>query len=765
MSKALSQVQVTIGGKLDPSFQQSFSAADKQQSRFAQHSAELNKKVGDVAAYRRQQNALKDAASEYTKARAKVAALKAEIAAAEAPTRKQAAALAQAERAAARAGAAYTQARTKLSEMARELDRNGVSVGKLSTEYRRLQAELAKANSKQEEHERRLKRQQKLVKDMHNSWRAIGSFIAGSAAAKAVLDRPAAKAVGYDEQIARLAATAGAGKSVSEKEALKAQLSNAVEDARKFSGGATREDVASALNTLVASGKFEDKELPGVLKKVSRTAFASGGSADDIAQLAIALKQFGITDLDTAFDRALKAGQVGRFELKDMAKSLPDQLARARAAGYSGMGGLSDIIAMNQVAMNTAGNADQAGNNMVNLLAKMNSREFNDSIAKAVTVRKGDPTKGGKKGGFDWSTYVQRNRENGINAIESFAMLLERQLEGNKQYQALKKKAQGLPEGGERRETLQSMANIAEGTELGKVMADLQATSAMLARIQGGQRLKEVLAGMNDSRGAVNADAAFLGNQVFANKNLASGALDRANESTFNSMSGALNSTLQGFNSLTESFPKLTTAAYGATTALTAIAAFVGGAGVWRMVTGGSAAAAASSATSTAGAVASAGSKLGILGKLAGPMSIASIANMTSSEEDEELATGPARFEALRAQYGQGTIDAARKKYQPWYQIGKGYAADNEKWVQRYITENGGSAEAAKQAAAAAQTAAQAAQQRPNVTQTFQNSFAVTVNEAKDGKALVPELQRELERINRAQAAAARAGYMGTPEN
>lgn len=770
MSQAKSHVQVTIGGNLDPSFQKSFSAADKKQAEFAQHTGELNKKIGDVGAFRRQQNALKDAASAYTQARQKVATLKAEIEAGGVATRKQAAALAQAERAAARAGGAYTQARTKLADMSRELQRSGVNVSQLSAEYRRLQSELARTNAEQAKHEKSLMRQRAVVNGMRSAWNAIGKTIAGATAAKMVLEGPAKKAVGYDEQIARLAATAGAGKSAAEKERLKTEMSNTIEEARKFSGGAQREDVLTAMNTLVASGRFRDEELPGVLKKVARTSFASGAGADDIAQLAIALKQFGITDLDGAFNRALKAGQVGRFELKNMAKSLPDQLGRATAAGYSGMGGLEEILAMNQVAMNTAGNADQAGNNMVNLLSKMSSREFSDSISKAVKVQKGDPTHAGKKGkgaAFDWAAYAQKNREKGINTIESFAMLLERQLAGNKQYQDLKKRMAGLPDGAEKKETLAAMASIAEGSELGKIMADLQATSAMLARIQGGKQLEEVRSGIKESGGAVEADAAFLGSQVFAKSNMASGALDRANESTFNSLAGPMKSVLDGFNSLTEQFPKLTTAAYAATGALASIAAFVAGSAIFGKLGGaavaGAAGAAGSGGAGAAAGAAAAGSLLakgkGLLGRGAmfGRAGAAGLAAWGGLEAAEAMG-----LPNTDAEKGKQLWDRGEYWKASFYMPAGDFLGAAAKGAWGKMTGEGDKvSEAAKAAAAAAVAAAP----QPNVTQTFNNSFAVTVNEAKDGKELVPILQRELDRLNRSQAAAARAGFMGLPQH
>ncbi|WP_439357754.1 phage tail tape measure protein [Bradyrhizobium sp. DASA03007] len=63
------------------------------------------------------------------------------------------------------------------------------------------------------------------------------------------------------------------------------------------------------------------------------------------------------------------------------------------------------------------------------------------------------------------------------------------------------------------------------------------------------------------------------------------------------------------------------------------------------------------------------------------------IAGATTNQEDDELNNGADKWKMLRDKYGQATIDAARKKYQPWYQFGKGYAGENEQWIKQYLEE------------------------------------------------------------------------------
>ena len=524
------------------------------------------------------------------------------------------------------------------------------------------------------------------------------SVAAGGAAAGAVLAQPVNKAISYDEQLSRLADTTAAGKPLADKIRVKAEMSTAVENARIYSGGATRESVAEAMNTLVQSNKFNEVELPAALKKVSRTAFAAGDDPKKIADLAVAVKQFDPSiDISEAFDNIFRGGQMGRNEMRDMSKSLPTQFASAQQMGYSGIKGLQEIVAMNQVAMNTAGGASQAGTNMENLLAKMGSREFSDSISKAVKVRPGDPFTADKKGHkkFDWIAYAQKNREKGINALESVNMLLERQLAHDKKYQALMAKAAKLPEGSERRAAVEGAATMSRGSALGQIIADLQASSGMMGILQSKKEYDDVLAGMGQSKNAVDQSAEFIGNQTFAKKNMADGNIDRANEKTFNNLSGSLNDLLDGFNKISAEYPKLTTAAYGATTALNVLAAAAGAGWLVNVLSGGKIpgfpGGKPAPGANTPGAPA-VGTKparpIGRAPGLAFGTSVVALASFSTDEENEELTNGKEKWKQLRSQYSQATIDAARKKFQPWYQFGDGYAAENEKWLQQYTKRN-----------------------------------------------------------------------------
>lgn len=605
MQQAKSQVQVSITAQLGQGFSAAFQNADKRMQALGRTAQDLSKKVGDIAAYRRQQNALKEAATAFNQAKQKAAALRAEIAASEAPTRKQAAALAAAERAAARAGGAYTQARTKLADMSRELQKGGVNVAKLSTEYKRLQSEVGKATSAMAKQEKSLQRQAALVNGMAKTWRGMQAGIAGGAAAAAVLAQPAKKALTYDEQLARLSDTAVAGGG--SYKASKVALSGAVQDALRAAGGGTREDVIGGLSTLIASGGRSVEEATKDIVPIARAAFASKTSADQIAQLVLKMKGFGVTDTGAGLDVLYRSGQKGGVELADMARYLPEQLASARSAGYSGTRGLAEIGAMNQVGLATAGSAEQAANNVTNLLNKLSSPELSKNIQKVT--------------GVNFDQYALKNQQKGIYKAESFAMLADQQMTKDPRYMKLKKELESAKTKEDRAAKVNEMAAMLEGSAMGQFIQDRQALAQALAMVAA--RKSGELGAQRDyalnGTGGVNQTLGNLGGETFATVQNSKSMIDLANERTFENLSGAINGTLLAFNKFAEAFPGLTTAAYGAALALGAVAAAgVVGGFVRRGGAAAAAGAAAGSVGTTAATIAGGAAAGGLASKIAG---------------------------------------------------------------------------------------------------------------------------------------------------
>ncbi|WP_336033402.1 phage tail tape measure protein [Acinetobacter bereziniae] len=359
------------------------------------------------------------------------------------------------------------------------------------------------------------KRTQQNIQQSTSLWQRGASIAGGAIAGGMFVSNAMQKPRDYSQQMTYIAATATGGQGLSTQDRLKRiqTLEQYVKDSVR-QGGGKREDVAAALNELIASGKYDVSNVKPALMTSAKTAFAAGADTIDAAKMTIAMQNFGVKNINLAQDRAMRAGQIGSFEYKDMAKYLPEQMAAARASGYSGDAGLVKLLALNQMAKSTSADSASAGNNVVNLLQKLSSREFSDSIGDAVSVKNGDPTriKGTRKPKtvFDWTTYSQEQRSQGVYGVEAFVKLLERQLAGNQKYQSLQTQIQSATTPDAKKAILGDMSNIALGSNIGQIIADRQALMAALAVVYNKDSSSKLENQISNASGTVDADLAMI---------------------------------------------------------------------------------------------------------------------------------------------------------------------------------------------------------------------------------------------------------------
>ena len=407
-----------------------------------------------------------------------------------------------------------------------------------------------------------------------------GAGVVGGMVVSSALQKPR----DYAEQMTYIAATATGGQGLSTEQRLSkiGTLEGYVKDAVR-TGGGKREDVAAALNELIASGKYDVDNVAPALKASAKTAFAAGADTVDAAKMTIAMQNFGVKDLSLAQDRAMRAGQVGSFEYKDMAQSLPEQMPMAKAFGYSGDQGLVKLLALNQIAKSTAADSKTAGNNVVNLLQKLSSKELKDTLADKVENTKGLPTqaiknKKGKVVGqeFDWATYSIQQRDQGVYGVEAFVKLLEHQLQGNDQYTKLQKEANAAKTPEERKAKLEDMSNIAMGSELGQFLADRQALLAAMAAVYNTDKTALLEKEIGAAGGTVDADLGMVQQTEWAKDQAMNQEKLFAQSKAYDAMSGSLSTLKEGIVNVASEHETLAASAYAATIALTALAAGAG---------------------------------------------------------------------------------------------------------------------------------------------------------------------------------------------
>lgn len=383
---------------------------------------------------------------------------------------------------------AYDQLKRSGIASGRELDRAAVATKRRIAE---LNAEMGKISMGQR---------------LGNIGRGIAGLAAGATAAGMVLAQPMKKQMDYDRSLAMTANTAFAERDVAGRIAGKAELNSAVKSAVEIGGG-TKEDALGALDTMLASGAVKADTAMKLLPTLQKGATATGASTDDLAKIAIsAMQQFDISEdkIGEVLDKAVAAGQAGNFELADMARWLPQQMAAGKSAGLKGMAGFEALLVANQQARVTAGTSDEAGNNLVNLLAKLTSKETNDRFEKLKI--KG---KDGKEHGVDFIASMEAQKKKGKNSIEAFMSIMDQVIGQDDKYRELQKKLKGAKKE-DQAQVLNEMTNLVEGTAIGQIISDRQALMALLGIRNNVSLGKEVKESLDKSEGAVDTSHAVI---------------------------------------------------------------------------------------------------------------------------------------------------------------------------------------------------------------------------------------------------------------
>lgn len=395
---------------------------------------------------------------------------------------------------------------------------------------------------------------------------------AGATAAGYVLSKPVGQTMDYGMRLAQMSNTAFAERNTIGRIAGKRELNASITNAVRIGGG-TREGAAETLDTLIASGAMSGKDAMGMLPTLTKAATASGADPSQLAAIGIrGMQTMGIKpgELGNVIDMAITAGQAGGFELKDMAKWLPQQMAAAKLSGMSGTAGMAKLLAANQASAITAGTKDEAGNNLVNLLAKINSN---------------DTSKDAQRLGINLSGTLASARGKGVDSLDAFVGIVDSIVGKDKNYQALQGKLK-TAQGGDRKAILESQGDILQGSAIGKLVQDRQALMALVGIMGNRDYMADVQkktlagAGATDRNFAVIAEEAGFKTQQAANEKTF------ATQNAFEKLTPLVGAVADGFSAVAKEYPTLTASMVAATTALIALAAAAGAASLTGMLGG-----------------------------------------------------------------------------------------------------------------------------------------------------------------------------------
>ncbi|WP_433589604.1 phage tail tape measure protein [Pseudomonas koreensis] len=347
-----------------------------------------------------------------------------------------------------------------LSKYEKNLDllkKQGVEVGRLSKAYATMGRVAAGAELKALGH-----------RQLDEGRQGMKSTLGQAGALTAAVAIPTKVSADYGAIIRDIAIKANIANTPEET-----QLSKTVIDTSRNTGMA-RNQVAELVNALVGAGMELDKAL-AYAPTAAKFAVGQGSDGTETAKMINALGQNAkITD-PAVMQKALEAiayqGQAGSFEAVDMAKWFPELLAGMGKLGITGMDSVSQLGAMLQVQMKTAGGSDEAANNLKNWMEKIGS---------------GETVKAYEKAGIDYKGSMQTGLQNGKSTLESSFALAQKYIEATdpKRAAEMAKAVAGISKESDPEKAKGMMKSLEEALRTGDLFADMQVKAALTAYMQ-----------------------------------------------------------------------------------------------------------------------------------------------------------------------------------------------------------------------------------------------------------------------------------------
>lgn len=329
--------------------------------------------IGRVDGFKRLGKEVLEAGRAHRDAEAKVRALAREIEASEKPTKAQEKALAQARREVVRTARAAEAKQARFRSLRDELRAAGIDTRNLAEAERKLAEDLDQAKRKAGD-------AAAAVGKLENSMEAAERRAKASAAIRTTFFQigalgaalaPAARAAGnFEEQLVSFGLVAGV--SGAKLEDLRGRLKGLSREVNQ-----SAQDLLGGVGVLVGKGMGYDQAVASI-GAIGKAATATGASMDEMSNLAFSVMdnlKVMPQDLERVLDIMAKAGDLGGFELKDMASYFPQLTASAKALGLEGAEGVGTLAAALQVAMKGASDAGTAANNFANFLNKATAPE------------------------------------------------------------------------------------------------------------------------------------------------------------------------------------------------------------------------------------------------------------------------------------------------------------------------------------------------------------------------------------------------------
>ncbi|MEI7412318.1 phage tail tape measure protein, partial [Pectobacterium aroidearum] len=432
----------------------------------------------------------------------------------------------------------------------------------------------------------------------------VAAVAGGLTAAGAVIAQPVREQMNYSQRLANIANTAYNHLPAEERITAKKQLGDAIKGSVR-KGGGTADTAASALSVLMSKGGVDDKTAMSVLGDVMYTSTATGSNPEEIAQLAVtALNSFKIKkeELPLFFDKLTRSGELGGFELSNMAKELPTIMTNYSKLGMGGLNDLDLLLGNLQANSETSGNNDTAANNYNQLLLKIPSADIiNNMKNRKFRVSGGKP--------MSYADFLVSQRAKGNNTFESFFNAVDSIVSGDKGYKKLTEDI-GRNKGTNKEKDLLAARDVLVSTIIASIVPDAQAQMALTTAFLKKDYIKEQMAGTSKANGAVSSSFQVVADEPLFKFNQLANEKFFADGDVFTKFNKELGDAATTIADYAKEYPALAAAVDGATQGIKAmtVAAYAF-AGI-RLLQGG------------IGAIPTPDSATGTAGKLAGALAI-----------------------------------------------------------------------------------------------------------------------------------------------
>ncbi|WP_298396696.1 phage tail tape measure protein [uncultured Azonexus sp.] len=390
--------------------------------------------------------------------------------------------------------------RKALTDLKKTLNEAGIATHKLADEKIRLGKALDESRSKLEKYNAVQSQRQRVGAAWEETKGSVAIGAAAAASFGAVVSKPVMNTAKHEDQIRQVAITGEFAGTEQE-----AQLGATVRrNAQLFNQ--TTEDINKGLQVLVAEG-VDARKAGDMSAILAKGATATRASFEDLAKMTANFdKVLGVKDMELAYSQVAKAGKLGSFEIKDMAKWFPNLGGMMKSLGVTGNDAVVSMAARLQIAKMTAGSSDEAANNLKNFLAKLTSPDTQKDFGKlGIDLQKrmmGAAAKGLDPISAGVSTVMEQMAKKSPEAAAAMKKMAA-------EVAAIKDPAERAAELERRRGFIEKLG---ERAGIGKMFQDMQAVSYLLAEVQNQDKLKSITEQTKSGRsssGAMTIDQDF----------------------------------------------------------------------------------------------------------------------------------------------------------------------------------------------------------------------------------------------------------------